>query len=131
MNGDSRDAISLTASETDAVQALLEPMDITGPWTARPLSGGANNRVFRICPDASQTSVILKIYFHHDSDLRPRLDTEYAFVTFSHAHGITCVPAPLGSNPEQHLALYAESNGRPAVESDMPEAVRQSVTFIE
>ena len=57
-----------------------------------PLSGGANNRVFRV--EAASGVALLKSYFRHPDDPRDRLGTEWAFTSFAWDNGVRCIPRP-------------------------------------
>lgn len=88
----------------DAARGLLDKANLTFPFTLHPLTGGGNNRVFRV--DVDGQSLLLKAYFHHPADGRDRLNAEFAFCSFAWGVGIRSVPKPIASDPETHTALY-------------------------
>ena len=94
------------------------------PLALTPLTGGANNRVFRLDLEHAP-SLILKSYFQHPQDLRPRLKSEFEFLSFAWAEGIRCIPKPLYQDPTQNLALYTHINA-PLATSD-----HSTLSFIE
>ena len=50
-------------------------------FSLTPLTGGANNRVFRV--EAAGSLALLKVYFQHANDPRDRLGAEYSFTRFA------------------------------------------------
>jgi hypothetical protein len=75
-----------------------------------PLTGGANNRVFRV--SAAGGDALLKSYFRHPDDPRDRLGTEFAFARFAWAGGVRCIPQPLACDAEAGLGLFEYVPGR-------------------
>lgn len=93
-------------------ELTLKAANVSFPLLAIvPLIGGANNRVFRLDLDGG-SPLILKSYFHHDQDLRPRLQMEFSFLSYAWDQGIRCIPQPLYQAPDQHLALYTHLDGK-------------------
>lgn len=74
------------------------------------MKGGANNQVYRIDLQEGDP-VILKSYFQHPQDARPRLKAEFEFLTFGWNQGIRCIPQPIFQDPVQNLALYTYVEG--------------------
>lgn len=72
--------------------------------TATRLTGGGNNRVYRI--DTSAGPVLLKEYFRHAKDSRDRLGAEQAFLQFAWAHGVRAIPQPLACDRAAGIAIY-------------------------
>ncbi len=88
------------------------------------LKGGANNRVFRIDFFYSKP-LVLKSYFQHEQDQRPRLKAEFEFLKYAWEEGIRSVPEPLYRDPAQNLALYS------FLEGELPSPVHATRSFIE
>jgi hypothetical protein len=121
----------LTMSHTEfwhAATHLLTAAGFRGAWSVQPLSGGANNRVFRI--HVSGTSVLLKAYFQHRDDPRDRLGTEFAFARFAWDNGIRCLPQPLAYDPQHALGLYEFVEGRPVLSHELTAGmIHQALNF--
>jgi hypothetical protein len=78
---------------------------------AEPLSGGRNNRVFRL--DLSQgRRAALKIYFRHPDDARDRLGAEWDFLQHAHRHAPGWAAAPLARDSTAGAALLGFVEGR-------------------
>ncbi len=94
--------------------ALTKAANLPPPSAIERLSGGRNNRVFRVTlADGRRT--VMKSYHHDARDPRDRLGAEWAFLTYVWARGVRNVPLPLAALPERHLGLYAFVDGeRPA-----------------
>lgn len=124
-----------------------------------PLKHGRNNRVFHLIlaegertwekfcgsaqrfghmltPPHSQpfpkndTTLVLKSYFQHPEDRRPRLQSEFSFLSYAWENEIHCIPQPLACNENEHWALYSFIAGRPPEIADVnKEAVEQALSF--
>lgn len=113
----------------DDIVRLLPEGDRVRGVTIEPCGGGGNNRVYVV--HAGDRELIAKSYFRHPSDPRDRLGAEYAFLSYAHAAGIDCVPAPLASDAAHGLALYERLPGRPMQAQDVEaDAVDQAVAFL-
>ena len=99
-----------TAPQTEPVARLLAEAGLRGDFSCAGLSGGANNRVYRIRCDGGD--VLLKAYFQHPHDTRDRLNTEFSFCRFAWDHGLRYVPRPLASDRTAGLGLYEFIAGR-------------------
>ncbi|HEY9753509.1 MAG TPA: phosphotransferase, partial [Coleofasciculaceae cyanobacterium] len=111
---------------TTAVESLLADFGLVAPQLER-IRAGRNSRVWRVdCPGGTY---ILKEYFRHPGDPRDRLATEYGFLTFLQAQGVTIVPQPLGRDVEGKAALYSYLPGVP-VAAIQPDHIQQSARFI-
>lgn len=97
------------------------------PLTVRQLSGGANNRVYRL-EFKGREPLICKHYFQHSSDRRPRLQAEYAFLSYAWKSGLRQIPKPIASDEKHRQALYSLVPGTPPKEvtEDM---VDQALSF--
>lgn len=89
-----------------------------------PLTGGANNRVFRLIFE-NTPSLILKSYFQHPQDPRPRLRVEFEFLSFAWKQGIRCIPEPLYKDSGQNCALYSYARG------SLASAKHSTLSFVE
>lgn len=99
-----------------------------GSFTFTPLSGGANNKVFRV--DGSSTPMLLKKYFRHPDDPRDRAATEFSFATFAWEQGVRCLPQPLACDAASQLGLYQFLNGsRVAAEAIDEGLLQQALDF--
>jgi hypothetical protein len=92
------------------VANLLAGMGVRGHFALIPLTGGANNKVYRV--QAGNTESVLKRYFRHPNDTRDRLRAEFSFVTFAWNAGLRTVPRPLACSFRHGLALYEYVEGR-------------------
>lgn len=105
MNLPARDAVNqlTTAAGRGVVTNLL------------PLTGGANNRVYRV--ETTSGPAILKAYFRHPTDPRDRLGAETAFARYAWAVGVRCIPQLLAASPHDGLALFEFIDGQPLTEA--------------
>lgn len=71
-----------------------------------PVTGGANNRVFRITEEG--TDAIIKAYHHSDSDQRDRFTAEQRFYHLQ----LPSTPKPLAWDNENRLAAFEFIRGR-------------------
>ena len=93
-----------------------------------PLSGGANNRVFKIESDSGR--FLFKSYYHDENDPKDRATTDFNFCTFAWKHGIHFVPEPLGISAQDHAALYEFIEGRRLTPSEItPSIIDQAIAF--
>jgi hypothetical protein len=96
--------------------------------TVEPLTGGANNRVFRI--QAAGGLALLKAYFSHPDDPRDRLGAEFAFAHFAWNSGVRCIPQPYTCDAEAGLGLYEYVPGRPLGPAEVDQhAIDQALAF--
>jgi hypothetical protein len=109
-------------------QALLAQADLGELRQLTPLTGGANNRVFKA--EAARGPALLKLYFRHPSDPRDRLMAELALVRLAWSRGIRAVPRPLADDPAHGAALYEFIPGRPLTPDAVnARAVAQALDF--
>jgi hypothetical protein len=90
---------------SDAADALLTDALQISVGAPEPVSGGANNRVYRI-PLRSGRHAIAKRYFRRAGDPRDRFGTERAFYHFAAAAGVTQIPAALGWDEAEQLGVF-------------------------
>ncbi len=111
----------------DKILRLLEESDMHEKLRQTiPLKGGGNNRVFRLNFDNSP-SLICKHYFQHPDDVRPRLLSEFSFLTYAWNLGLRCIPRPILCNAEHNLALYSFIPGAKVTPQDINYSIIQDV----
>jgi hypothetical protein len=102
---------------------------LTYPVAIEPISGGGNNRVYRVSDNRRQA--VLKSYFRHPTDTRDRFAAERAFYEHLWKGGIRRTPEPLAWNADQRFALFAFVEGRKLLPGEVNEsAVGQALEFI-
>lgn len=103
------------SSESD-IRATAARLSIAAgrppPLAFAPISGGKNNRVYRLDYGDGVAPAALKRYFVSKADPRNRLATEWAFLTYARARGVDAVPSALAVEEETHSALYSFVPGR-------------------
>ncbi|MGE3724180.1 MAG: aminoglycoside phosphotransferase family protein [Candidatus Sericytochromatia bacterium] len=97
------------------LELAISPENQTGHLTA--LRGGRNNRLWQL--QTQMGPVILKAYC---PDARPRLQTEWHFLSHAEKLGLKSVPKPLGYNQNAHLALLSWLPGQ-AITPEMLQSV--------
>lgn len=95
----------------EAAIGLVQSTGYGAPTSVKQLTGGGNNRIYRI--HAGTEALVLKHYFRHQVDQRDRLGNEYAFLSFCTDRGITCIPRPVGMDAQAGIALYTYVTGEP------------------
>jgi len=99
------------ALDSELLLSLLRKAGIVPPPVhLHLLKGGANNRVLRIDLQNSD-SLVLKTYFHHAQDTRPRLRAEFEFLTYAWNQNLRNIPKPLAADPTKNGALYSYIDG--------------------
>jgi hypothetical protein len=101
----------------DAILALLGSARLGTRFKLTPISGGANNRVWRV--ECGRQVAVLKRYFRHPMDRRDRLLAEFSFLTVVWEGGVRTVPRPLATLTSDSLALYELVEGRRPAASDV------------
>lgn len=81
------------------------------PIALERLSGGKNNRVYRVRL-SDGASAVLKLYHHDDRDPRDRLKAEWEFIDYVWQRGVRNVPEPLAMDRAAHAGLYGFVEGR-------------------
>jgi len=93
------------------------------------LTGGGNNRVYRVETDSGP--VLLKKYFRHAGDPRDRLGAEQAFSRFAWSRGLRSLPQPLACDREAGVGIYAFVPGRKLAAGEVAAAhVDQAAAFL-
>jgi hypothetical protein len=94
-----------------------------------PLTGGGNNRVYRVREDGR--NAVLKQYFRHAADPRDRFRSERAFYNYLWSRGIRRTPEPLAWDEERRLGLFSFLDGQKLRAGEVsPSAVRQALEFV-
>ena len=117
----------MTALDSVQINRLLAMADFGPAHGFVSLTGGKNNRVYRV--ETENGEAVLKVYFRHPDDPRDRLGAEFTFSRFAWASGIRCVPEPLASNPEDGLGLFGCVNGQPAADIT-DDLISQAIKFV-
>ncbi len=91
-------------------KGLRDQIGLDGPISIEPLTGGRNNRIFRLC--GNDQTFLLKAYFRHLIDERERLKHEYNFMSYLWSRGIRSIPKPIWVDFESHLGLYEYVQGK-------------------
>lgn len=85
------------------------------------LRGGANNQVVKIdCTDGN--TFVMKRYFYHEKDPRPRLDAEYTFLNYAWNQGIRTIPQPIQKDVHRRIGFYSYIDGRSSTFLDANQA---------
>jgi thiamine kinase-like enzyme len=75
------------------------------------ISGGNNNRIFKIeCDDSRNYAV--KFYFRNPKDRRDRLGTEFKALRFLSSKGVKSVPMPIKADAKHGIGIYEFIEGR-------------------
>jgi len=120
--------VSGTSAFLKAAERLLYAHGCRGALGFSALSGGSNNKVYKV--SAGGKTFLLKHYFRHRADIRNRLDTEFAFCSFAHAHAPRGVPLPLARDNRARIALYEYAEGtKVRTGAVTPALVRQALEF--
>jgi hypothetical protein len=94
------------------------------------LSGGNNNRVYRVETAAGET-LALKLYFDDPRDPRDRLGAEWRFLRLAWTRGIRNVPEPLACDAAAHAALYGFVPGRRLLAAELaPAHIDAAIDFV-
>lgn len=90
--------------------------------------GGGNNRLYRV--QTARGSLALKAYFHHASETRDRMRSEFDFVEFCWRRGLRWTPKPLACDRTRRWALYEFVAGEKRQAGQVTEAdVAQAMQF--
>jgi hypothetical protein len=79
-----------------------------------PLTGGKNNRVYRLEAEGA-APLVLKCYHHDPRDPRDRLKAEWAFLTYAKSRDMQTLPTPLACDAAAHAGLYTFLEGERVV----------------
>jgi hypothetical protein len=120
---DPRNALRLTV---ETVRDLHVKAGFGVDFKLEPLSGGRNNRVFRL--RTGDKELLLKVYFRHRDDHRDRLRQEFAFLQYLWSNGVRAVPEPIAADYRESLGLYEFVPGRQLVLQEIqPRHIDQAI----
>ena len=117
-----------TLAEKAWIQDLLRRAGWPGPDAVVEMSGGRNNRVFRVA--TQRGPCLLKRYFRESSDPRDRLSHEYGLLEACRAEGVDQVPRGIARDDEHGAALYEFVSGQRPERIGESE-IREAAGFIE
>ena len=92
------------AAVTAVAGPVLHDAGVAEPYRLERLTGGGNNRVYRV--DSATAPVVLKVYFRDAADSRDRLRADYGFSAFAWSTGARALPQPLASDTAAGMAVY-------------------------
>lgn len=113
------------------VTNLLNKMSNRSPFKIKNISGGANNKVYKI--ETGVGDYLFKAYYHGPEDKRDRLKTEFGFSDFLWCNGIHKIPRPIVQDLENKSALYEYVDGRKVTQEEVDENLLSEVAdfFVE
>jgi hypothetical protein len=95
------------------------------------LSGGGNNRVYRVSAE-NMGECVVKFYFRSPSDPRDRLKTEFSACEFMWRHGVRCIPEPRCADFQHGIGVYSYlGDARVAPHDALPGDISDAVSFIK
>lgn len=95
------------------------------------VGGGRNSRVYRVTL-GNLDARALKLYFHHASDNRNRMQTEFMGLSFFWRNGIRNIPEPLIASEEHGCAVYSWLEGRKFESADVtPADIDSAASFLK
>jgi len=107
---------------------LLEDSGLSGEFDLEALSGGRNNKVFRV--QTKEESYLLKAYFRHPRDLRDRLGHEFLFLRYLHSAGCCYTARPYASDSASNTGLMEFIEGTRPQPTEVNEAyIDQAILF--
>lgn len=117
-----------------ATMALAEKLaggaGLSKPSHVTHLSGGKNNRVFRV-DLADGTAVLLKCYFSDPRDRRDRRTAEWDFLQLAWSKGLRTLPQPLATDAGTAASLLAFLPGTKLSASELTAAhVDAAISFV-
>jgi uncharacterized metal-binding protein YceD (DUF177 family) len=121
------------ADDVERMAAAAEPVlaqaGVTRPFRLEPITGGGNNRVFRV--ESGGAPVVLKVYFRHPDDPRDRLRADFGFSAFAWGVGARSLPQPLASDRETGVAVYEFVAGQKLAPGEVTAAhVEEAAAFV-
>ena len=114
---------------SEIASRLLQQHGIDILTQVDPVSGGRNNRAFRVSgPDGSW---FLKQYFQDRQGLRDRCGSEWEWSQFCWQRGVTWGPEPLARDEQCHATLFEFVDGRRLERDEVDDDhVRQAALFV-
>ncbi len=96
----------MTPGPLELATLLTQAAGLAPPAEVLRLTGGKNNRVFRVTLQNGR-GVVLKLYHADPRDTRDRLGAEWAFVNYAWDRGVRNLPQPLAQDRARHAGLYS------------------------
>ncbi|ALU44784.1 aminoglycoside phosphotransferase family protein [Pseudoalteromonas rubra] len=112
----------------DAVRYWIKDALGTENFTISALSGGANNRGYKIV--SHDTSWFLKSFSPNHSHSTHKLANEFGFSQYLWQNAVTSVPEPIAYNPQAYVSLFSFIHGEPIAEAK-PDSVKSALQFLE
>lgn len=108
---------------------FLERLGLGADFSAAPIAGGANNRVYRVCD--AEHDWVLKYYYQNPADPRDRFLAERGFYQLLWDAGIRQIPEPVAWVESQRLGVFAFIPGRKLTPSELrPCHLTEAIEFI-
>ncbi|WP_397569827.1 phosphotransferase [Schlesneria sp. T3-172] len=119
----------VTPLDLEIAHALLQQCGKDDAVSLEPLSGGRNNRTFRV--RGTRGTWLLKHYFHDQNQGWNRAEREWEWATFCWQCGVRWGPEPLAFDRSLHATLSEFLDGRKLNASELTERhVEQSASFV-
>ena len=110
---------------------FLEQNGIVGDYDLSPISGGANNRVYKISRSEECEGLVLKCYYHTSEDKRDRFNSECSFYKWLWSQGIRRTPEPIAWCNEHRMALFTYIRGEKILPGEIEtNQICESLDFI-
>ena len=98
--------------------------------SARPVGGGRNSRVYRVCAPPSPP-LAAKFFYRVAPERQNRPVVEFEGLQFLWKHGERSIPRPVSLHPEEACAFYEFVEGRPVPPAEVgPEDLCQALEFL-
>ncbi len=112
------------------IRRLLKKTGNAGDFTLEQLTGGRNNRVYKVC--TNDKKFVVKAYYPAENKSHNRLTKEFNFVKFAWDNGLRQVPEPMGCNQDHCVALYGFLPGRKLNKTELNrDCLEQAIGFSE
>ena len=113
----------------EVASQLLRQRGLDVVTTVEPVSGGRNNRAYRVT--GSGCSWLLKQYFQDSPGLRDRCGSEWDWSQFCWQRGVTWGPEPLARDAGNHVSLFEFIEGRRLSKDEITDNhVEQAAKFV-
>ena len=114
---------------SEIASCLLQRHGIDVLTQVDPVSGGRNNRAFRV--KGSDGTWFLKQYFQDRHGLRDRCASEWEWSQFCWQRGVTWGPEPLARDERNHATLFEFIDGRRLQKDEVDDNhVQQAAQFV-
>lgn len=113
------------------LEQVIRHFPIPSPSRIFPLTGGANNRVYKL-EFAHLPPLVLKEYFQDAQDRRLRLRSEFSLLQYAWSLGLRNIPEPLYRSQPLNAALYTFVDALPVNRDRIDEdLIDQMITFFQ